>query len=198
MKGYGMKTSKDNDVDWTVIEAEYRTGQLSIRMIASAYDIPESTIRYRANTLGWKRDLTEAVKHEVRSRLLRANLRTSGQLSNNKNLPENVNQKPDEEIINEAASRAMALLESHRSDIKHLRDKEQALLEALRPDATKTWVGQYQGTVITKDFSIPVTDKATAVNALASTMAKRIQLEREAFNLDETDRNADKLFIVLD
>lgn len=184
-----MQNSKE--IDWSAIEAEYRAGQISIRLMASIHGVPESTIRYRASTQGWERDLTVTVQKEVRNRLLRANLRSTEHFQSATSIS-------DEDIVNEAAERAEALITSHRRDIRFLRDRERQLLEILGPDALKTWVGQYQGRLITADVNIPVTELASALNALASVMSRRIQLEREAFNLDEHERQSERMLIVMD
>jgi len=48
--------------DWVSIEADYRTGQLANRALAAKYNVPESTIRSRANSHCWMRDLSTDVQ----------------------------------------------------------------------------------------------------------------------------------------
>jgi hypothetical protein len=77
---------------------------------------------------------------------------------------------------------------------------EQTLLAELSDadhQPTKIHVCQFQGKVIKTVIPISVTERAAALNSLTNVQNKRISLERIAWNLDEEDRNTDKLMIVL-
>lgn len=52
---------------------------------------------------------------------------------------------------------------------------------------TKTYSAQHQGKILKEEIGIPVTDKCQALNNLANVQHKRIQLERQAFNLKERE-----------
>ena len=175
-------------VDWEAIEREYRAGQLSVNAIAKSHGITEGAIRKKANTQGWgKRDLADAVREKVREKLVRREVR-----SDNANT---------EEIIDAASERGAAVIETHRKDINKLREIEQQLLTELGdPDnpPTKLYLAQYQGQVIQQIVGIAVTERASALQALSSVQHKRIQLERQAFNLDEVQRDAGKCMLVVD
>lgn len=55
------------DVDWTALEADYREGLKSNRLLADEYGVTEGAIRQRAKTHGWVKGST----HEVRERAYR-------------------------------------------------------------------------------------------------------------------------------
>lgn len=175
-------------VDWEAIEREYRAGQLSVNAIAKAHGITEGAIRKRVNTHGWgKRDLANEVREKVREKLVRREVRKDDANT--------------EEIIDAASERGALVIETHRRDINKLRELEQALMAELGdPDKppTKLYLAQYQGQVIQKEVGIAVTERASALHALAAVQHKRIQLERQAFNLDEVDRTAGKSLVEMD
>jgi hypothetical protein len=115
------------------------------------------------------------VRSTVRSLLVRKGERTSALAK-------------DAEIIQEAAETGAEVVRTHRKDILVLRRVEQALLAELgdaENPPKKVYVTQYQGQIIEREFAITVTERATALNALAGAAQKRIQLERQAYNLDD-------------
>ena len=91
----------------------------------------------------------------------------------------------DRDEIELATETRVAVLRDHRKDIKKLRKLEDAFLSGLLDTPTKTYTAQYQGKILKEEIGIPVTDKCQALNNLANVQHKRIQLERQAFNLKE-------------
>jgi len=161
--------------DWEAIEREYRAGQLSIREIARQHDCSDGAIRKRAKKCGWEQDLSKKVAEKVRNELVRSSVRTN-------------NAETDKEIIDAAAATAVELVRSHRRDISKLSALEQKLIDELGDEEnppTKLYIAQYQGKTVEKVVGITVTERASALQALAGVQHKRIQLERQAFNLDD-------------
>lgn len=166
-----MDMSKKKTYDWEGIEREYFAGQLSIREIGRVYGCSDTAIRKKAKELGWTRNLEKKVREEVRNKLVRREVR-----------------KPDAndaEIIEQAAERGANVVMSHRKDIAQMRALEEKLLDELENNPTKLYLAQYQGKVVQKKVCIPVTEKSAALNNLANVQHKRIQLERQAFNLND-------------
>lgn len=62
--------------DWEAIERAYRAGAGSLRALAQAHGTKEGTIRSRAKTQGWQRDLTEQVRAATRQKISRTTSRT--------------------------------------------------------------------------------------------------------------------------
>jgi hypothetical protein len=164
--------------DWEKIEREYRTGQLSNVEIAKQYGISESYIRKRATQYGWKKDLAAKVRKAVKERLVRDEVREPN--------------ATDKEIEDAAVERGVELLKSHRKDIEALRKAEVKLIAEINGTPKKTWVGQYQGKIITKTFKITATERAAALQNLASVQHKRIALERQAYGINEDGRRPDE------
>ena len=57
--------------DWEAIHAEYRAGQLSNVMLGKKYGVTEGAIRKRAKAEGWQKDLADAVRQQVKEKLVR-------------------------------------------------------------------------------------------------------------------------------
>jgi len=181
---------KSRQIDWVGIEKEYRAGQLSNVEIGKQFGVSEGGIRKKAIKNGWVKDLSCAVRSRVREKLVRATVRKS-----------EADLQTDEEIIDSASERGVEVITLHRKDINRLREMEQSLLAELsntENQPTKIHVCQFQGNVIKTVIPISVTERTAALNALANVQSKRITLERIAWNLDEAERNEDKLMIVLD
>ncbi|SDH86310.1 hypothetical protein [Propionivibrio dicarboxylicus] len=64
--------ARRNDLDWDLIETEWRVAQLSIRQIAEKHGTEASTITRRAKKNGWTRDLTEAVRAATKAKVRNA------------------------------------------------------------------------------------------------------------------------------
>lgn len=64
--------ARRNDLDWDLIETDYRVAQLSIRQIAEKYGTEPSTITRRAKKAGWQRDLSEAVRAATKTKVRKA------------------------------------------------------------------------------------------------------------------------------
>jgi len=165
-----MAKKKRKKIDWERIEAEYRAGMLSIREIARRNDCNDRSIRKKAKKEGWERDLSKKVRQKVRSKVVRSQVRTAAS---------------EKEIIEEAATAGAQIIELHRVGIKNLRKLEEELTRELRDSPTKLYLSRYGGEIIEKEYGIIVTERISALQALANTMHKRIQLERQAYNLDE-------------
>lgn len=170
-------------VNWEKIRDEYRVGQLSIRTIAQIYKVAPSTICFRASKYKWERDLTDKVRKQVNSKLLNVQLNTP--------------HAREEGIVDEASDRGVQVILSHRKDIAKLRTFEQKLLDELDKSPKKLYITQYQGDIVQKEVELTVDAKAGALRDLAKVQEMRINLERQAFNLDERKEQNDgnKVFV---
>ena len=162
--------TKRREIDWEAIEQEYRANQLSVAEIARKNDISHQAIFQRAKRKGWERDLTQQVKQRVAQKLV-ADV-----------ADRNVT---DDNITEAAAERGANIIRSHRKDIQALRKLEGHLIAELDDKPTKLYLAQYQGKVIEKVVGLTASERAMAANNLANVQHKRIQLERQAYNLNE-------------
>lgn len=177
---------KRKQIDWEAIEREFRAGQLSLREIGREYGVSAPAITKKAKKEGWSRDLSNQVRKAVNAKLVNTEV-NRGNASVN-----------EAEVIEAAAERGAEVIRLHRADIANLRNLEAQLLEELADNPTKLYITQYQGQIIQSEVGIAVTERASALQALAGVQHKRIQLERQAFNLDEKQGPVSDLNSVLD
>jgi predicted transcriptional regulator len=161
-------------VDWERGDMMLRAGQLSVNEVAKCLGCTEGAVRKRMKTRGIARDLTKEVRKQVRISLLST-----------------IGGKVDEtKAVQNAAAIGADVIRSHRKDIQNLQRVEQALLaelsDPIKPPQ-KTYITQNRGEIIQREYDIAVTERAGALHALAAVTQRRITLERQAFNLDETD-----------
>jgi hypothetical protein len=164
--------------DWDNIRKEYRAGILSVPQLADIYEISAKQITNRANKDGWVHDMSKTVRKETQNRLTTMDGAES-----------------DEDIIDAAVERNLAVIRQHQDAINNVAAMEAALLVELGADPKKVWLAQYQGDVLARNLSLTVAEKAQTLKSLSGVMAQRITLERQLLNLDEADRNQDKLMI---
>jgi predicted DNA-binding protein YlxM (UPF0122 family) len=168
-----VSMAKRKQIDWEGIEQEYKADQLSLREIGRKYDVSYEAVRQKAKKKGWKKNLASRVQKRVVEKLVDID-------------DLDIDNVTDDNIVEAAAERGAKIVRLHRQDIQNLKNEEQTILKQLGDNPTKLWIGQYQGKVITKSVAIPVTERAQALNNLANVQHKRIQLERQAWNLNDS------------
>lgn len=150
-------------IDWEAIEAEYSAGIKSIRSIANAFGVAESTIRKRAGRYGWQRDLSSSVRSAVKSKLVR----TAGAQSE---------VRTDADIIDSASDEIAQVVIGHRQNIsayKSIAVKLACLLAEMEVDDSNHG-----------DFS-------RSLNSGVDALGKLIKLERQAYSMDEEQGNTE-------
>jgi hypothetical protein len=162
--------------DWEAIERAYRAGSLSVRAIADKHGISDTAIRSKAKKNGWSRDLTEQVRQAAKNKLVRTEVRTKSS---------HCEPRTDDEIVEEAATEAAAVVLAHRADLAQWRTIATKLCDALQDiEVTEDNIG---------DFS-------RSLNAGVDAQLKVIKGERQAYNLDteEGDKTVDTLASLMD
>jgi len=163
-------------IDWEAIEREYRAGSLSVSEISKHHDVTHQGIFKRAKKLDWKRDLSAEVRKRINQKLVADSVAD--------------NNVSDEEVANAAATRGMQVIKLQRGDIANLRRTEQSLMDELNAAPTKLYLSTYRGEIIEKVVGLTAYERSMATQALAQVQHKRIQLERQAYNLDDTGKDA--------
>jgi len=178
--------------DWEVIERAYRAGALSIRTIAERQGVSDTAIRKKAKALGWVRDLSEQVRKEVRSKLVRGEVRND----------QGANCELDAEIIEEAAEEGAQVVRSHRRDIRKATSLANLLMddllttiqqrEEIEDEIDKETAEDRNGmrrASMLSAVSLPSNSKT--LFQLSSAMKNLQVLERQAFSLDDKEQSGD-------
>jgi len=178
--------------DWEAIERAYRAGALSIRTIAERNGISDTAIRKKAKASGWKRDLSEQVRKEVRNKLVRGEVRDE----------QCANPERDAEIVEEAAEEGARVVRSHRRDIRKATNlanllmddllttisKREEIEDAIDEETKEDSNGMRRATMLS---AVSLPSNAKTLFQLSSAMKNLQVLERQAFGLDDKEQPGD-------
>lgn len=164
-----------SDANWQAVEREYRAGQLSVREIGRLHGVSHTAIAKRAWKEGWTRDLAAKVRTEVVSRLVSSEV-ASGNA---------------DQAVDDAASRAVALVREHRQDVRAARRLVTSLVVELQDAsdniddievAIEAESDSNRRRAMMKAVSLPT--RASVITNLTAALKNVVTLERGVFGLD--------------
>ncbi|MEH4624528.1 hypothetical protein PO369_13085 [Phytobacter diazotrophicus] len=179
--------------DWEAIESAYRAGVMSLREIASQHGISEGAIRKRAKRDDWSRDLNAKVKERaddlVRKAEVRKQVRSEAILS--------------ERVLIEATAEVIATVRmQHRGDIRRARTLANALFDELEAECADVESLRQLGELLSSPDDngrdrlnelyqaiISMPERVKSMKALSETLKNLIGLERQAYSMDEGDKD---------
>ena len=179
--------------DWEAIESAYRAGVMSLREIASHNGISEGAIRKRAKRDDWSRDLNAKVKERaddlVRKAEVRKQVRSETVLS--------------ERVLIEATAEAIATVRmEHRGDIRRARTLANALFDELEAECADVEALRKLGALMLDPDEngrdrlnelyqsiISLPERVKSMKALSETLKNLIGLERQAYSMDEGEKD---------
>lgn len=177
--------------DWEAIEREYRAGQLSVAEIGRQYGVSHTAVQKRAKAHGWSRDLSRRVRQKVATRLVAGEVAAARET----------------EAIETAAARGVEVVRQHRADISQARDTFRDLLAELREACQRR--DEIEDEVATETASernpqrrammlraVSLPSRTGVLKDLSIAGRTLIELERQAFSLDEPDDASDEIKIV--
>jgi len=170
--------------DWDAIECEYRANQLSNVMLGKKHGVSEGAIRKKAKAEGWTKDLTAAVRAKVRDELVRGQVREPN--------------TKDREVVEQAGVTGATVVRTHRKDIRTAADLVSLLmgqlieaaqgredLENIIEEETKEDENNQRRNKLYKAVSLST--RAATIRDLTTAAKNLVTLERQAYNLDETN-----------
>lgn len=179
--------------DWEAIESAYRAGVMSLREIASQHGISEGAIRKRAKRDEWSRDLNAKVKERaddlVRKAEVRKQVRSETVLS--------------ERVLIEATAEVIATVRiEHRGDIRRARNLANALFDELEAECADVEALRKLGELMLDlddngrdrlnelyHSIISMPERVKSMKALSETLKNLIGLERQAYSMDEGEKD---------
>lgn len=186
------------EIDWEVIERQFRAGLLSIREIATIHHISDTAIRKRAKAQCWERDLTDKIQAEVRSKLVRApSVRAdAGRKPADETEKPAIKRPTERSIIEDAANLKVEAVIVMRGRNRRAGDILDRLFDMLEESSEHRSEIDAEVIAETADDETAVRRammrRATSLPGLASTMKdltislKNLQdLDRKAYQLDE-------------
>lgn len=179
--------------DWEAIESAYRAGVMSLREIASQHGISEGAIRKRAKRDEWSRDLNAKVKERaddlVRKAEVRKQVRSETALS--------------ERVLIEATAEVISTVRmEHRGDIRRARTLANALFDELEAECADVKSLRKLGELMLDPDEngrdrlnelyhaiISMPERVKSMKALSETLKNLIGLERQAYSMDEGEKD---------
>ncbi|MEY1274418.1 hypothetical protein [Proteus mirabilis] len=179
--------------DWEAIESAYRAGMMSIREIASQYEITHQAISKRAKKEGWERDLKAKVK--ARAENLVAKREVASLVATEKAISERQLIEANAEVI------ANVRME-HRGDIRRARELTNNLFDELSAECADVPALRKLGELMFSPDDngrdklneiyhsiISLPERVKSAKALSETLKNLVGLERQAYGLDDAQPN---------
>ncbi|HCT7328368.1 TPA: hypothetical protein OT776_002793 [Proteus mirabilis] len=179
--------------DWEAIESAYRAGVMSIREIASQYEITHQAISKRAKKEGWERDLKAKVK--ARAENLVAKREVASLVATEKAISERQLIEANAEVI------ANVRME-HRGDIRRARELTNNLFDELSAECADVPALRKLGELMFSPDDngrdklneiyhsiISLSERVKSAKALSETLKNLVGLERQAYGLDDVQPN---------
>ncbi|MEQ5239786.1 hypothetical protein [Proteus terrae] len=179
--------------DWEAIESAYRAGVMSIREIASQYEITHQAISKRAKKEGWGRDLKAKVK--ARAENLVAKREVASLVATEKAISERQLIEANAEVI------ANVRME-HRGDIRRARELTNNLFDELSAECADVPALRKLGELMFSPDDngrdklneiyhsiISLPERVKSAKALSETLKNLVGLERQAYGLDDVQPN---------
>lgn len=193
-----MARTPSKNIDWKKAERLYRQGLLSNPEIAREIGAKsEGSVRAMANKKGWKRDLTQDVRHAARIKFVE-NLAAQSP----KALLDNLTSTEDENLIEQAARTQVQVVRDHQTAIKQGHQLTLRMLHEL--DDVTAFKGELQN-LITSTVApqrqealrraVSLSARVATMRDLSTAAATWVKLERQAFNIVDETKNpqADKV-----
>ncbi|HCL6186186.1 hypothetical protein JEP05_16815 [Proteus mirabilis] len=190
--------------DWEAIESAYRAGVMSIREIASQYEITHQAISKRAKKEGWERDLKAKVK--ARAENLVAKREVASLVATEKAISERQLIEANAEVI------ANVRME-HRGDIRRARELTNNLFDELSAECADVPALRKLGELMFSPDDngrdklneiyhsiISLPERVKSAKALSETLKNLVGLECQAYGLDDvqTNKTASQLSELMD
>ncbi|MBI6308972.1 hypothetical protein JEP42_18225 [Proteus mirabilis] len=179
--------------DWEAIESAYRAGVMSIREIASQYEITHQAISKRAKKEGWERDLKAKVK--ARAENLVAKREVASLVATEKAISERQLIEANAEVI------ANVRME-HRGDIRRARELTNNLFDELSAECADVPALRNLGELMFSPDDngrdklneiyhsiISLPERVKSAKSLSETFKNLVGLERQAYGLDDVQPN---------
>lgn len=181
-------------IDWEAVEREYRVGQLSLRALGTKHGCTAAAISKRAEKFKWVKDATE----EVRQRTKAALISQLAQVEAGEVNTVNTVNTPTHEDIQVAVATNITIVRAHRKDIRTAADLVSLLmgqlidaaqtreeLEATIDNETEEDLNNQRRSRLYKAVALPT--HAATIRDLTTAAKNLVALERQAYNLDETN-----------
>lgn len=179
--------------DWEAIESAYRAGVMSLREIASQHGISDTAIRKRAKKEEWTRDLAAKIQAKADDLVRRREVRTKVRSEN---------ATSERELIEANAEVIATVRMEHRGDIRRARTLANSLFDELEAECADVEALRKLGELMLNPDDngrdrlnelyhaiISMPERVKSMKALSETLKNLIGLERQAYSMDEGEKD---------
>lgn len=187
------RRSQENQIDWELIEKEFRLGQSTLRQLAASHQVQPSAISRKSKKENWIQDKREAVKLLSDAQLLVSNTHKATEKAT-----------PTAIDIELAATVRTNIVLSHRSDAQRARVLTMSLLGELERQTDNLELFAQLGELLIDpaqdgdnaaaearhrkrveafEKAMSLAGRTNTMKALAESLAKVVSIEREAFGI---------------
>jgi hypothetical protein len=183
------RRSQVNQIDWELIQRQYRLGQKSLRQIAVEFAVQPSAISRRAKKDGWVQDKSHEVRAISEAQLL---------LSNTGKATEKAT--PSRIDIEAAAQVRTDVILTHRRDIPAARKLAMSMFTELQLQTDGIELLKQLGELMAAPDEkgqdkrnelylkvISLGGRASTLKSLADTLKTLVSLERQAFGIEDKE-----------
>lgn len=181
-------------IDWEAIERDYRLGQMSLASLGEKHGTTKGAISKKAKQHSWVQDATQEVRQRTRAALLAK----QNDEANEGNTVSTTGNAPTQVDIEVAVQTNLAVITRHRKDIAkgqgmasvlmaqlfQAADNREELEDAVIKETEDDENSQRRSRML-KALSLQT--HAGVLRDLSTAMKNFIPLERQAYNLDETN-----------
>jgi hypothetical protein len=185
--------------DWELIERHYRAGILSLRQTATEGGVTESAIRKRAKRDGWSRNLKAKIQNRAEELVRKSEVRK---------VSAQARALPEKEIIEVNAQAVATVLIVQKGSIKRMHSLAEKLMDELEATTDNKELFIQLGELLDtsgpdengkdrKDLMNEIYRKVISMGGridsakkLAEILEKVVKLEREAFGIENTEKQA--------
>lgn len=182
-------TAKKVKTDWQAVERDYRTGNFTLRELATKHGPSHQAIAKQAKTKGWSQDLSIAIKQATNAKLVQ-------------DIVDKEVAKGGQEVANTVLAAAEVnkdVILGHRQDIRKVRNLAMLMADELEQvslnrdkladffDLVTEDMGEAALAAARRTFQdlVKLPSRIAGAKALSETLTKLQTLERTAFSLDD-------------
>lgn len=182
-------SEKKAQIDWELIERDYRAGVLSVREIAASQGITHGAINKRAKRDGWLRDLKAKIQAKADALVSKREVST---------LVSAERVATEKTIVDGNAQRIADVRMEHRGDILRMRRLVLAMLTELEIETDSPDLFEELGELLRSEDDkgqdkrndiyrkvIGSAGRIDSMKKLAETLRVLVTLEREAYGIDD-------------
>jgi hypothetical protein len=186
-----VKDTSPRQIDWDLIEADWRAGIKSQAQMAEQYGVSRAAMVKRFDKLGITRNLAPKIRDEAKTKVSKSIISA---------VPREQDAASEKEVVEANANLQSQIALAHRRDIQRARKLSMSLLDELESQTDHRDLIEQLGDALLADDDktfgkrLEVLERLTSLAARSNTLKtltdslrSLVALERQAFGMDEEE-----------